>query len=488
MSIATPSAPERLPFPQLLQRFQENTARERPEHVGRAYRGLVIPGSLQASTAALLIAHFNPDAVAFLLTAQSSTMPDQVQTLLDMLGPSTFQPRALRSTWVIPKGDHLSPLTMYQGLRAIVREWEAKGFALSAIAVDVTGGKVPMTAGLAKAAHVLGLATVYIDSEYANGRYIDGTQFLELPPDPYVEFGDIDRNEAHEFYCSHDYATAARLFAGLAEHVGNLQGDQLWADLSAAYADWEAFKLGAAEEKLRALLDAQQVGLNNAQKDGVDNHIGALAAVRPLVEAQRPERRNRASWEGVPSFERAMDRFAQKQLALLKPTSAPDSAVPALMSMLYANALRRQTQGRLDTAALLLYRCLELMSQQRLAFHNVFAEWARDPLQKLAQQHPQLTELAVIRNRKGSIALYEGFAILKSIGDQFGVLCDLDQIAERTEARNKSLLAHGFSYIGETTYSDFLKLVDTALGHWCTVAGVSWDKNLGRCTFLLRQQ
>lgn len=54
----------------------------------------------------------------------------------------------------------------------------------------------------------------------------------------------------------------------------------------------------------------------------------------------------------------------------------------ALLGSLYANALRREAQGRYDVAALLLYRCLELMSQRRLAGLGIDADAERITLMK----------------------------------------------------------------------------------------------------------
>lgn len=57
-----------------------------------------------------------------------------------------------------------------------------------------------MTVGLAKAAYVLGLGTVYIESDYEQNRVIAGSQRLIEPSDPYEVFGDLEAGEARRFF------------------------------------------------------------------------------------------------------------------------------------------------------------------------------------------------------------------------------------------------------------------------------------------------
>ncbi len=83
------------------------------------------------------------------------------------------------------------------------------------VAVDVTGGKKPMGIGLAKAAYVLGLDTVYVNSTYTANKRVEGSQQLEEMPEPYQLFGDIQSAEAERLWRSHDYAGAARIYDAL---------------------------------------------------------------------------------------------------------------------------------------------------------------------------------------------------------------------------------------------------------------------------------
>ncbi|PDW04672.1 TIGR02710 family CRISPR-associated CARF protein [Candidatus Viridilinea mediisalina] len=438
--------------------FQEELRRFREKVGSQQVAGLIIPGSLQATTAALLIGALQPARVAFLLTPDTRGMSQKVAQLL-----------ATDAThWEQPPDDHSNILQMYGSLRKIIDAWS--DLPREQIAVDVTGGTKLMSVGLAKAAYVLKITTLYIESEFApdaNGRNVPqpGTQGLVLPSDPYVVFGDLEEAEARRLYDAHDYDGAHRVFTELVGRVPLRHDYKLCAAMAHAYALWDAFNLAAAEAELHSI--QQHPALNQAQQQCLAEQIDLITTVRPLVE--------------LPKHRSNMQQFATAQVRLL----ADPRVAGALLATLYSNALRRADQDRRDTAALLLYRCLELMSQQRLATHGVCTEWARDPMRRLTGQFPDLADL--LRNPKAGwskITLGQGYDILRVIGDAFGTRCDLSRIQQGAENRNQSLLAHGFAFISSGDYDDFKAVVDEVIAHWCAVQQVDWQASLQRATFM----
>ncbi|KPV48214.1 hypothetical protein SE17_39275, partial [Kouleothrix aurantiaca] len=210
---------------------------------------LIMLGTRQATTAALLLGTLAVERVAFLLTDDTRKMPGDVAALL---GRTT-------DGWLQPDGDHSTTLDVYRGLRRVLDAWP--DVERARIAVDVTGGLKPMSVGVEKAAHVLGLQTIYVQSEYAklpDGRFgpVAGTQRLVIPPDPYTVFGDLEAAEARRLYHAHDYAGAQRGFAELAARVPGADGAR-YADLArlaAVYAAWDVLDFPAALLYADALL------------------------------------------------------------------------------------------------------------------------------------------------------------------------------------------------------------------------------------------
>jgi CRISPR-associated protein (TIGR02710 family) len=215
--------------------FPDELAAFRARTVDPGYRALILLGTRQAITAALLIGTLALERVAFLLTKDTQKIPDQVVALL---GCSSAE-------WFCPEGDHSTTLRVYEGVKAIMERWG--DLDRRQIVVDVTGGLKPMSVGLEKAAHLLSLATIYIESDYGplpDSKFgpIAGSQRLIVPPDPYAVFDDLEAAEARRLYAAHDYAGARRIFERLAAHVPRPDDAryQALAHLAAMYAAWDA--------------------------------------------------------------------------------------------------------------------------------------------------------------------------------------------------------------------------------------------------------
>lgn len=403
--------PPRLPFAEVLRKFRATVA-------SAPYRGLICLGTGQEITAALLIAGLNPERVAILQTAQMGGFAAKVAHLLTEHAAEVGSLRCSTERWLLPEGDYVSTLAVYEGVRQVLATWP--DLAPQEIAVDLTGGKSTMTVGLAKAAHVVGLASVYVNHETEGRFVIDGTQRLDIPPDPYTVFAELELREANRLAQSHDYLGAWRIYHHLwrrRQIPPELRVVLLRrATLARAYALWDSFDLRGARLRLR--------------------HLRPLAThAAPPVLLRQEQALGRLVAAGV--------NVAASPFVTLR--NQPD-VVFALLGSLYANALRRQAQGRLDIAALLLYRCLELISQRRLAMHDVDAAAER-------------------------IALMKGYHRLRALADPLVAGYDLERIARTNKARNKSILAHGFALINRPIYSSFQAVVDELVERFLAIEG-----------------
>ena len=476
--------------------FTEELHRFRARVGARRVPALIIPGSGQAQTAALLIGALEPQRVAFLLTPDSAQMPTQVAQLLG-LWHEGWRPEELR--WACHAEDHTRTLQIYRSLRTIIRAWE--DLPHREIAVDVTGGTKPMSVGLAKAAYMLAIEALYIESDFtppdSGGRrqLIPGSQRLAPPPDPYVVFGHLEAAEAARLFAAHDYAGAEGIFAVLARRLQHALAEESGlaaedptlaaevellaanyaasARLATAYAHWDSFDLPTAQEALRAYLLAAPPTGDRAR----------------LLQAQRDDLARLAT---------VTSRAGGKGRDALATLADPDAVLP-LLGALYANARRREAQGRYDTAALLCYRCLELCSQHRLAGWDVLTE--RPELRELLRRRPRLEE--AYRNveeqvgfeprglprpgrngRLSPIALFGGYMLLAALGDPLVEGFDIEQIRARAELRNKSILAHGYRLITHAEYAQFAALVEELLDRLFAVLGRERAAWTARSTFL----
>lgn len=142
----------------------------------------------------------------------------------------------------------------------------------------------------------------------------------------------------------------------------------------------------------------------------------------------------------------------------------------ALMGTLYCNALRREQQNRLDMAALLLYRLLELVEQAALAVYGL--DTAAPDYSKLSGVQPdelsvRIAELhaKVYKERHipaglpAPISLVDGYMILVALEDPLAHDLDWNRLRGLVEQRNYGIFAHGFDFIKENSYLEFKKLV-----------------------------
>lgn len=429
--------------------FADELAAFRDRTADPGYSALILLGTRQPTTAALLLGTLRLRRVAFLLTDETRRLPQEVAALLSCSADD----------WLCPAGNHDTTLDVYKGLRSVLTAWP--DLDRTTIAVDVTGGLKPMSLGLEKAAHVLGLKTIYIQSAYEtlpDGRVAvkPGSQRLEIPPDPYLVFGDIEAAEARRLFAGHDYAGAQRIFAELARRVPFPESlpYATYADLARAYAAWDTFDLPLAERVLTSIL--------------ATNVLAGLDADRIRAQVVALQRVNTAGIQLRGSHGPSLNLLREGAIGL------------ALLGALHANALRREAQGRFDIAALMRYRCLELMSQQRLATYGVLSE--RPDFREVLRQVPDLEDryrtvvLAQGRRRffglpDRAFGLFVGYMLLAALDDPLVRGYAIGQIEQRSDSRNKSILAHGYRLIAEDEYRQFCLVVDELLDRYFDVIG-----------------
>lgn len=446
---------EQMSFDEEKRLFLERSGDQR----GR-FKALIIPGTRQPTTAALLISAFEPERVAFLLTNETMNMPDDIAQLI----------HCSREGWFIPPGDHSDTKNIYLGMKQVLIAWS--DIAPSDIAADVTGGMKPMSVGIEKAAHIWNVTTLYVKSEYGKDGLIRGSQELVIPDDPYTVFGDMKAAEAQRLYADHDYEGAQRIFADLAKRVPEPEKSRYatYAALAHGYAAWDVFNWNEAKAALADVLNSL-------------NSCDALHAERPRLEAQLAM---------VHQLDADNADLLRKE-TLLPVLRNMDRVLP-LLGTLYANAQRRAAQGRFDVAAMFLYRCLELMSQHRLATWGLRTEEPdyrplRRKIPDIDARYQRVEEVLFDNTRgiphwKRGITLFNGYMLLTALDDPLVQGYDITSFRERIAARNTSMLAHGFRLIEEQEYSLFREVVDEMLPRFFQVCKRDQSKWEHNCTFL----
>lgn len=375
----------------------------------------------------------------------------------------------------------IEPDRLYAAIKEVIEPYLRSATHNPHIAVDITGGTKVMSVasamavseGSASFASFVGGRFFYIQSGTTRDdiqKRIVGTEQAKPLDDPYAVFGDIERERAKALYRQHDYTGAARIYESLAEHVTPSQGDEQWAVLAKAYAAWDAFDLEEASKLMNRLLWPSSDAATVLQKHQKVLKQQALILSHLATIATRIEK-------GPP-------------LNILKEIDS----VLDLLGSLYHNALRREATGRYDMAALLLYRCLELISQRRLATYGIATDNPRYHhrnirYRTLSRRYEQALRKHFPRSRHiqlphHNITLFNGYVILEALRDALVTHALVSRIKIRTKTRNQSILAHGFRLITKDEYNQFKLLVDDLLKRFFQIERCNQKRWSGQHQFI----
>jgi len=439
---------ERL-FPLVRQAFAAREAQK----VTQAYDLAVMTAGGSPEALILSLSALHPAKVFFLHTGWKDSLKgvDQVVAALG-LSPSHFD-----TAQVNPD----DTLDTYAGVKKAV-EWAGNP---TRVVVDISGGKKSMSVAAGLAAYMIGADIVYMDNAefwQGLGKPKPGSEFLAFLSHPYAVFGDLAQRQAEQLYRQHDYGSAERIFARLAQDVPSVVDYLLFRHLAAAYHAWDRFDLPTAHQEMETLVDQlhrRQVLEPHLKLMPYAAHLAAQSAtlgrLRPLT--------GRLKDVGVPDLDILRNR---------------EQAVDLIFS-LYANALRREEENRLDLAALLLYRVLEMLAQRRLALMGVDTgapsyERLSIPLTGSAWQEAvqHCLRRSPPSELPGKLGLVDAYVLLFIQQDPLVDNLDWGQMQNAIDARNRSIFAHGFRFLDEKAYRRFRQVVDDRLAAFCRGGGL----------------
>ena len=403
----------------------------------KKYDALILPVGFSPEPLILSILALDPKRIGFLYTAETEKLLPRIQE----------ETKLTLNQINLYKIDGSNIVEVYEKIMELYNNWEHP----TNIAVDITGGKKSMVSGVAMAGAVLGADIYYVDNREFDrelGKPEPGSEYLSLLDNPYTVLGDLEVDKAKDLYKGHDYAGAKRVFDQLKRQVrdpNKATTYEAYGLLCATYEAWDNLDIHSAQENLDLLLI-------------ILNRFSSLSGLVPLRD-YKP-----VFVEQIEVLKRLNDIFADEKLAFC----IPDGFHFAFM--IYHNALRREAQGKLDTACLLFYRLLEWIGQHRLAQYSIMTN--QPDYSKSGMEETELLDgyekkrsgvygSANVSTLPDRIALVDGFLLLDALED--GIIKGLKWRAFRgqVETRNRSVYAHGMSKINEKSFKSFKATVDS---------------------------
>ena len=413
----------------------------------KVYGGLILTLGSVPEPLILSILGLKPQHVGLLYTQEGEQFLPQIQEETQLpLGQ--IHPRKV-------DGAHI--VEVYEAIMTLYDDWERPEH----LAADITGGRKPMVSGLAMASAVLGADLCYVHYRdfYPELGYKPepGSEHLILLDNPYTVLGDLDVERAKALYKVHDYAGAQRVFRRLEEQVGDANKAktyEAYGFLCEIYEAWDALDFGTASRSLDRLLKLLQ----------------QFSTLSGLAELDQAADRLRKQEEVLQTLLTFRDRDKER-LAL----QAPDGFHFAFM--LYHSARRREAQGKLDMACLLLYRLLEWIGQHRLAQHGIQTDDAkysnRDALnRRYRQKRKELRISDGSASVPKRIKLLDGFLVLYALNDDIVKSLNWDKLQSLVKVRNLSIYAHGMTVIPKEEFQAFKAMVEELFGQAQRLAGI----------------
>lgn len=295
--------------------------------------------------------------------------------------------------------------------------------------VEVTSGEKSMAIAVAMAAAIRNMDICFLSYD----KYISPklrkpdpeSMFFTHIKNPAGSFLDIlggpEVDRAISLFNVGEYYTATQLFQDMENRMSETRTPELAKTISLAYHHWDKFNFQEAIEPLERALNLYRSFEHLFRKKFLFN------------------------FEAI-----------EKQLEILKGLAAGDLSLMLLNC--YFSAIREEQRGRLDIAALLFYRAIEMAYGNRLKklFPKLeldnpdYSIFDIDEQEMLSRFNEIGLEVSKAFNRESlpeKIALIDSVILLKIIEDRLVEKANLSFIKHLIKSRNYSIYAHGYEPI-----------------------------------------
>jgi len=423
-------------FPHIEKRFVGDVERRKLKGEIESYDCLIIPGGLWDIYYILLIKALKPKFVYFIFTKEGER--HFLDNILEKTGLS-------RNQYILDVIEYrgMDVTDVYERVKSKLNLFEGKKVAL-----DITQGKRVMAVGAGIVGAFFNFDLVYVDEDWMDElkRGVPGTEELVRVKNPFEVFGDLKQQQSIMLFNRYDYSAATTLFSDLLNKVKDPREFEIKMLIADTYNYWDAFNYNAALSKLeRAVSKIRQYDFKSFDRERMEKNLQILKKLAKVKE----------------NF-----------ISFLKDK---DLVLHFLMDM-YMNALRRKKLNRLEDAVIRMYRCLEVVSQHRLALKGVDSkrpDFSKMP--DILEKYGRLTkEMYGIKKKAlpNEIGIKDGHLILFLLQDELwkGTSeTDLKKFLGPIRLRDNSIIAHGNELIGEKAFDTINKTCKHMILRLCQI-------------------
>jgi CRISPR-associated protein (TIGR02710 family) len=403
-----------------------------------------VGGSPAAIAAGIL--HVKPERVLFVCSPETRASVEQPSgrgdpAILDLVRQDGFEvPPGSYDIIEIPDAQDLEGLVQKarREIEPLIREW-VKHSGQHRVVVDFTGGTKCMSAGIVLASLDWPCHWQYVGGTERTkggiGIVVNGKEQIVNPRNPWDTLAWRHVLRAAALFDEGQTGGAVSVLEGALRQT---EPGRLKRALSALlqfcriYHEWDAFR---HEDALKAAGDFR----------------GSVDTLSFFISTGR-----------VDEF----DRRVSSDVRVLEALRSGADGNELLLADIFSNGLRRLHERRFDDAVARFYRCVEGLAQLALASHGI-GSTAEVPVQAIPE--PLRSEWRVEEGQETlALPLYRSFQLLHALGDDLGCRFFKSHLADSRksplQARNHSILAHGFHAVSEADAKSLLEDVRRLAG------------------------
>ncbi len=375
----------------------------------------------------------------------------EMETIIEECGllPSKYEKERVNST---------DMTEIYGVIKEIARKHDK-------VAVDITGGKKAMAGAAAIAAAFISLDIIYSDyTEYdkENRRPKRGTEYLARLKNPMKTTQDILKKMGMEAFNHGDFKRAAELFSKVSEESYSAEDEAMFSflnQMSQAFLMFSSFDFAGGHHLIEKVYSKSKRWNHHTQEDIL-----------------RFSEKSRAIYE--------MKKKGARDLEIL----GTRDAYLFIASLLINLRNKKKNQGDMVSSALINYRLMEMMAQQRLAKMGIDTSevsessinFSKEEREKYDEYTRETAGYIKISRKSG---LLQDICILKAKEDP--LLEDIvpNDVKNASQPRNKSYMEHGIDPVDAKKVKNMEGTVNKMLENFCNIEGISVEELTGLARF-----
>lgn len=316
----------------------------------KKYKGLILTVGAQGEQIKFSIKTLNPEYIGILGTNTENCR----KTIDDIFSEIKYPLTHLKIEYVEDNPQEIK--SIIQKFDEIYK-WLLKTHNLKEdeIAVDPTGGRKWMSAGVYMIASFLGLELVYVDVLFVNGKPDTSSMRIVNMGNAYQQTGFLEEIKGDELFNKYNFESAIKIYKFLSEKVSDNRKFIIKKFISEGLKSWSQFKFKEAYDNLKKSLDKiNQFGILTQYSEKIKRYIEILEILKKNDEQNI------------------------SYMVLIKDKDFSEKILLTLLSQ----SERYIETGNYDLATILLYRILELIGQIKLAQYDIDTNKITDEIRK----------------------------------------------------------------------------------------------------------